>query len=53
MFVFKKIGDVVLCSGDNFVYRRIGERSRLETRGKIPSLRILKSAIKKIEKLSE
>lgn len=49
---FKKCGDVVLCQGLGFIYRRVGSVKNYEFKGKIESLRALKVKVKKLERLS-
>ena len=49
MFKFEKVDDVVYCEGDNFKYSKIGDISCFEQFGKLPSLRIIKTIIKKLQ----
>lgn len=49
---FEKVGDVVSCVGDGFKYERVGCESHFIQLGKVPSLRIIKTMIKELEKLS-
>lgn len=49
---FKKCGDVVLCQGLNFIYRRVGGTKSYEFKGKVKSRRSLKVKVKNIESLS-
>lgn len=49
---FKKCGNVVLCQGLNFIYRRVGVIKNFEFKGKVKSMRALKVKVKKLERLS-
>lgn len=50
-FVFTKEGDIVHCKGDNFEYAKVGELSMFKQTGKIPSLRVIKTVIKKLKEV--
>ena len=49
MFLFEKEGDAVYCKGGNFEYCRLGTLSKFIQTGKIPSLRAVKTIIKKLQ----
>lgn len=49
-FTFEKQGDIVYCKGFNFEYQKIGDTSLFKQYGKVPSLRIIKTIIKELEK---
>jgi hypothetical protein len=49
---FEKVGDIVSCVGDGFKYERTGYRSHFIQLSKVPSLRIIRTMIKELEKLS-
>lgn len=49
MFVFEKVGDDVYCEGKNFRYEKVGNISRFEQFGKLPSIRLIKTIIKKLQ----
>lgn len=51
MFEYKRIGDVATCKGDGFEYKRVGEVTSFVQRKKLPSLRVIKTMIKQLEKL--
>ena len=48
-FVFTKEGDIVHCKGDTFEYCKLGTISKFTQTGKIPSLRVIKTIIKKLQ----
>lgn len=50
-FVFAREGDIVRCKGDNFEYCKLGTISKFTQTGKIPSLRIIKTIIKKLQEV--
>jgi len=41
--------DEIYCVGHNFEYKKVGNVKQFTQKGKIPSLRILKKALKEIE----
>lgn len=49
MFVFEKKDDCAYCKGDNFEYCKLGALSKFVQTGKIPSLKIIKTIIKKLQ----
>lgn len=50
--VFEKIGDIVSCVDDGFKYESVGSESRFIQLSKVPSLRVIRTMIKELEKLS-
>lgn len=50
-FVFAREGDIVHCKGDNFEYYKLGAISKFTQTGKIPSLRVIKVTIKKLQEV--
>lgn len=50
-FVFAREGDIVYCKGDNFEYCKLGTISKFTQTGKILSLRVIKTIIKKLQEV--
>jgi len=44
-----QVEDYIYCVGYNFEYKKVGNIKQFTQKGKIPSLRILKKALKDIE----
>ena len=51
VFTFEKQGEVAYCKGDGFEYAKVGELSMFKQTGKIPSLRVIKTIIKKLKEV--
>lgn len=51
VFTFEKQGKVAYCKGDGFEYAKVGELSMFKQTGKIPSLRVIKTIIKKLKEV--
>lgn len=49
---FIKEGEQVVCNGKGFRYERIGNISVFVQVSKVPSLRVIRTMIKELEKLS-
>ena len=50
-FVFAREGDIVHCKGDNFEYYKLGTISKFTQTGRVPSLRVIKVIIKKLQEV--
>ena len=50
-FTFEKQGDAAYCKGDGFEYAKVGGLSMFKQTGKIPSLRVIKTIIKKLKEV--
>ena len=50
-FTFEKQGDAIYCKGCGFEYAKVGELSMFKQTGKIPSLRVIKTVIKKLQEV--
>ena len=51
VFTFEKQGEVAYCKGDGFEYAKVGGLSMFKQTGKIPSLRVIKTIIKKLKEV--
>ena len=52
-FTYLRKGGIVYASGENWEYKQVGEFISFEQKGKIPSLRIVKTLIKLLNKSIE
>ena len=50
-FILEYIGDICRASGNNFEYYKLGNKQKFIQKGKIPSLRIIKTIIKNLLKV--
>ena len=50
-FTFEKQVESVYCKGDGFEYAKVGGLSMFKQTGKIPSLRVIKTIIKKLKEV--
>ena len=50
MFEYKKSGDVAFAKGDGFEFHRVLDRCRFEFKGKTVSRRLIRDAVKAIDK---
>ena len=50
---FEKVGEVVRAFGENWEYYRLGDKVKFLQTGKVPSLRVIKTLIKKLNKTGE
>lgn len=53
MINYEIVGDIVVASGDNWKYTRVGASASFTQSGKVPSLRVIKTMIKLLDKVSK
>ncbi len=49
---FERVGDLVFASGDGWKYERVGELPVFTQNKKVPSLRVIKTLLKEMEKVT-
>jgi len=50
MFEYKKAGDMVIATGENFEFHKAGDLYKFKFNGKVTSRRLVRCAIKEIDK---
>ena len=52
-FTFEKVGDILEAKGDGWIYQRVGSAHRFVQTKKLPSLRVIRTLVKELNKVGD